>query len=764
VPNLVESLQKTVICTLQHLIQTVVNESEGVALFGSARDPLAEQFITHINSAFDELSTTQPKKSTTVDFDSLSLVQEDELNTMVATRGMIAAARNKNLPDLISFNTRLSAVIEIKQIDESSNPLDPQQLSTAFSAAMLKVDCRAKNDLAAYRRFNEVLLKQLDTVLQEANQMLIKAGVMPDLRTETATHVARGATQSRSKARPQLEMMDSFGGLEALPADSESDNPELFGMMQNLLRPAARGVSAANAASQQFAVPSSMIHAAQTAGLLSPANNETVVMVGQQELFDILTNIQQSLKIDGARSAGSTNEITNHELEKLDVPESINELLLQTQELGKGKANAVDQQSADIISLVSLLYEAIWQDNSVALPIKELIGRTQITILKVALSDTTFFNRENHPARSILNEFASAAIGWTEVRDLENDSLYQKMNELVSRMLIEYTDDIELFNKLLKDFRLFRARLAAKTHHLEQRIMRANEREERIEDIRELADQKIAERILGRDLPAFIQDFLGQIYHKFMVMLLLKEGPGSNAWKQSINTIDVLLWTVQPKDHADDRPRLDTVNPRLLNNLRKALRITKLDSLEIDRLMAELTIIQEASFAQLEQGLIADTGDARFTGDAVELQGTSSEGVQPARTNKQAAIVEDIDEDDPHMQAVDRVDVGDWFEFLGEADLTTRCKLAAKIKVIDKYIFVTQQGVKVVEKTRAGLARELKDGTVKLISNGLLFSRALESVIGNLRASQQEQSEDAFQRPLLKEAPEASLAPVAPSH
>jgi len=123
-----------------------------------------------------------------------------------------------------------------------------------------------------------------------------------------------------------------------------------------------------------------------------------------------------------------------------------------------------------------------------------------------------------------------------------------------------------------------------------------------------------------------------------------------------------------------------------------------------------------------------------------------------------------IDEDDPHMQAVDRVDVGDWFEFLGEADLTTRCKLAAKIKVIDKYIFVTQQGVKVVEKTRAGLARELKDGTVKLISNGLLFSRALESVIGNLRASQQEQSEDAFQRPLLKEAPEASLAPVAPSH
>tara|TARA_E500000331_G_scaffold352046_1_gene399850 strand:+ start:1188 stop:1340 length:153 start_codon:yes stop_codon:yes gene_type:complete len=38
-----------------------------------------------------------------------------------------------------------------------------------------------------------------------------------------------------------------------------------------------------------------------------------------------------------------------------------------------------------------------------------------------------------------------------------------------------------------------------------------------------------------------------------------------------------------------------------------------------------------------------------------------------------------------------------------------------------------------------GLARELADGTVKVISDGLLFSRALESVIGNLCDSADEQ-------------------------
>ena len=53
-----------------------------------------------------------------------------------------------------------------------------------------------------------------------------------------------------------------------------------------------------------------------------------------------------------------------------------------------------------------------------------------------------------------------------------------------------------------------------------------------------------------------------------------------------------------------------------------------------------------------------------------------------------------------------------------------------------------------VEKTEDGLARELTDGTVKVISDGLLFSRALESVIGNLRESNTaQQTGSAYQPP-----------------
>jgi hypothetical protein len=104
-------------------------------------------------------------------------------------------------------------------------------------------------------------------------------------------------------------------------------------------------------------------------------------------------------------------------------------------------------------------------------------------------------------------------------------------------------------------------------------------------------------------------------------------------------------------------------------------------------------------------------------------------------------------ENHPAVARVDNLSIGMWVEFTGEDDHNTRCKLAAKISAIDKFIFVNRQGVKVVEKTKLGLAGELHDGTVSIISDGLLFSRALESVIGNLRDSQQEQQTGSAYQP-----------------
>ena len=169
---------------------------------------------------------------------------------------------------------------------------------------------------------------------------------------------------------------------------------------------------------------------------------------------------------------------------------------------------------------------------------------------------------------------------------------------------------------------------------------------------------------------------------------------------------------------------------------------------EINELIDKLQQVQNDSFIEFEKEsaaaeLITDAADLIDSTTDVSL--TDSTGDLSA--TEATAADDDLPDDDPNLVQVENLNVGTWVEFVGEDDNNTRCKLAAKINAIDKYIFVNRQGVKVVEKSKIGLARELQDGTVSIISDGLLFSRALESVIGNLRDSQHEQQTGSAYQP-----------------
>ncbi|HDO34453.1 MAG TPA: DUF1631 family protein, partial [Chromatiales bacterium] len=60
-------------------------------------------------------------------------------------------------------------------------------------------------------------------------------------------------------------------------------------------------------------------------------------------------------------------------------------------------------------------------------------------------------------------------------------------------------------------------------------------------------------------------------------------------------------------------------------------------------------------------------------------------------------------------------------------------KLSARIERTGKFIFVNRAGFKVAEKSLHGLAMEMRRGTADILDEGLLFDKALEAVISNLR-------------------------------
>lgn len=731
------------------------------------------RFEEEINLLFNELQGKAVKDNETeepIDFENLSLVLEEDMDVLVAAEGMVAAARNKILGSFISFNTRLNSLLKDQQVDESNNPLDPGNLLAAFKEATAPLGMNADRSLIVFRRFSKIVFAAIGNLLSDVNQILIDHKILPDLGDEPVLSPVRATGRAIPRSTRGQQGTENFGmpGTEtAQPVSFQQGqvaNTELFNMMQNLMHspagspPSAPGYQASYGTAQPGAVPGAVPGAAYDTGqrnyvvpaeILSPGllqahaaptqPNQTVEVVDQKQLIGLLSNIQNTLAhLPQMQPAAVQGPAAANE--SPDIQKSLAELLQADEK--EGVINAVDRQSHDVIHLVTMLYEAIWNDDSLPIPIKELIGRTQITIIQVALTDTNFFNQEDHPARALLNEFAAAGIGWNEVENLKEDALYKTMSDQVQTILNDYDGGEHFFEELLSKFKTYRAKEVARSRRLEQRIKHSREGKTREEFARKLVTQRVEERLLGRVLNPFVKDLLDGSFHQFLVLLVLKEGPGSKAWTQAMNTIDVLLWSVQPHEQEDDRERLETINIRLFNNLERALRIASVDRETIDSTLETLKEVQQESFndldeAEMDLDKILESENVVFEG--IEEDGESAAGTAAPVPEKP----EVLEEGDEYLGVVDDLGVGTWLEFAIEEDQSTRCKLAARINAIDKFIFVNRQGVKVLEKNRMGLALEFKQESVRVISDGLLFSRALETVIGNLRQTHSEQQSGA---------------------
>jgi len=665
----------------------------------------------NLNRYFDDLTAHRITEQEIDEYGNLSLVDNDYLEAIIAMEGMVNHARNCDIQQYISFTTRLQTLFPNSQINETNNPLDPEQIGESFNDAIRPLALKAHYLLTIYREFNKAVFHNLEGILASANEVMIGMNILPNLDIKARNRELQKTKRAINRPTTDRETRAFSESSENTPAKTEKSNADLFAMMQTLVQGLANNPNASGA----LPIPA--------IGTVSPAGNVAADIQHQQaSLLEMLTNIQTTLENNKLSEAGVTADGASGRLK-----ESINKSLQAGSK--EGTIGPLDNKSADVINLVTLLFEAIWKDESLPVVMKELVGRTQISIMKIALTDTSFFEEEQHPARVILNEFAMAGIAWTEKELLQNDSVYQKIKELVERILAEKTISNAFLQGLINELRNFKNSRGKIDAGLEQRIRETEDHSERLDDVSAFVTQKIEERILNDDLDPSIRSLLHSNFHEFVVKLVLKEGPGGSSWKPVMSTIDVLLWTVKKEKQPGDKARYEKINPRLLDNLEKALAIGGTSKTRITKIIRQLKQVQEFSFH------LAETKTAKQFAPFASEAAQALADVAPGIVSKERTEPAPLPRDDPYVRQVDKFPIGIWLEFKGAAGQPVRCTLAAKIDSIDKMFFVNHQGVKVVELTRMRLARELKAGSVKIVSEGSLIDRAMESVISSLRSS-----------------------------
>ncbi|MBK5003214.1 DUF1631 domain-containing protein [Pseudomonas sp. S31] len=611
--------------------------------------------------------------------DPSSMPMEIRLERDSGAETMVARVLSRDGLALGQLLQRLQALLE-RPLAEQRNPLGPAALCGLFIDAGRSLGVGARVRPILLNLFERHVLREMHVIYDDANQLLAAAGVLADLPSLPR----RRAEDRRGKARQ---------GVSAVQAEEQGVAAGLavFQAVQGML---------ASAAAPQ---------AAATEALSIPT-------VSSADLLRLLTHLQHQVP-------------ATFEPDDFDLARQLGILLLRVGARSGGQRRLC-RADEDLVRLVGLLFDYIQADDNLPASLRALIGRLHIPLLKVALLDKSLFGRPSHPARRLLNEMAAAAIGWERNGDGLRDSLHLRVERTVQRLLNDFTDDVGLFAELLDDFLAFSQDERRRHALLEQRTRDAEEGRVRTLQARLQVQRALNARLRGRVLPQVVLQMLVQGWSQVLLLALLKHGEASAAWRGALATLDTLLGSIAAHHDPLARERLLQQLPGLLKALRDGLAGVALDSVLTRDFFLQLQHLHLRACA----GPLAEGGDADASLAEVRVE---HDIVLVLAEELACAPLRPLDDDDltQPLRQVQRLRLGAWVEVRDE-DEALRCKLVARLDSNDRLVFANRSGLKVREWSVLGLAQALRRDDVRLLDDGLLFERALQAVLGELRQCQ----------------------------
>ena len=708
--------------------------------------------------------------------DRLALVDHEELEELVATDAMVAKAAGQFAKPLNKLTSYLDILIEGLTVTNENNPLGPFLICHNFVLVCKDLELDIKAKLVLFKMFDRYVMGGLEAVYVSSNETIVTSEITRALQRRkglpaTEDRPAESSDSVGEISQPASHTTASVGG-GGVPQGSIDVFVELQNLLHKSPQPNTAAVNGLVASGQAPQIP-------------------------RERLLELLQTIQaatsKNVHVFEPGAMGVSAQPCN-------IQQTLGQLLTDTM---PSTPMSISQLDEDAINLVAMLFQFILDDKNLAAPMKALIARLQLPIVKVSMLDKTFFSKGGHPARKLLNEIAHASLGWSVEKNIGRDPLYNKVSEIVDRLLNDAENSVGIFHEVLADFIAFLEIDKRRSKLVQQRTVNAEDGKAKSEVARHRVKEILDDKMTGKSLPKVVIALLEEAWSNVLFLIYLKDGDQHSHWREALSLVDDLLWSVEPLQDEDCRQRLIKMIPELLHDLRSGLTTVAYNPFDMNQLFADLESIHLAQLqsintvnktplgvaeapplARIEKTLdqmleahvkghvsledldaeldakldaidkfkinsdhVSDQSspDSAVKSEEQKSIAGSSDGSGHASERRvvEAAVIPAIDEeqgadielqdDDPAMQQADALSMGSCVEIHQEDGKKYRCRLAAVIRSTGKYIFVNRSGMKVAEHTRMSLAIDIKRGEISVLDEGLLFDRALESVIGNLR-------------------------------
>lgn len=379
---------------------------ETCRLFESSRAEIRASFRNEVERRLDRFRPEELNKQSgplrELAASEMSLVAPDVLETLLAELEVDRQVTGANAEELFGLDQRVSELYGV-QLDGEDNPFGPAFLARCFRNAIDRLGLETPGMVIGLRVFRQVLGGMAGPLYRSLNAHLVEAGVLPRLRRNYSGPKGQGAaageasqTEDRRPARSASQKQPDSQGSSRAVAPASAD----FYRTLNDIRALTQGdpdVRDGDVALQEEVCSTS-------------------------EVLDALP----WLSLPAAEQPSAT----------LDLRALLSQALAETglnKRLGPAEARVVDAAGD--------LFQGLFVDPLIAPGTRTLLRQLLLPILRVVLTDESFFTDPDHAARGLVDQVARLELPWLAGKASEARELEHAASEAVGRLQRDFDGD-----------------------------------------------------------------------------------------------------------------------------------------------------------------------------------------------------------------------------------------------------------------------------------------------------------------------------------
>ena len=248
---------------------------------------------------------------------------------------------------------------------------------------------------------------------------------------------------------------------------------------------------------------------------------------------------------------------------------AVNLIRAHREELVQASSGKLDHM---VIDVVGSLFDQILSDSRVPPQMAREIARLQLPVLRVALSDATFFSTRRHPVRRFINRIASLANAFDDFNEGPGRQFLVQVRKLVDEIVQGDFDQIEIYAAKLAELEGF---IAAQSEDQVEKTGTASTLDAKESELRVQQRYMLQLRsALGPlSLPTYLQEFLAHVWSQALVLAVRRDGTDSDRARRYRRVGTDLVMSVQPKGSPAFRKKFLMQLPPLMKDLNEGMKL-----------------------------------------------------------------------------------------------------------------------------------------------------------------------------------------------